>query len=244
MAETMSDGEIPNIPRDAIDALYPPGGLLATLRVECSGWLAYVDHEFVRGLADGSLPEHCFRHFLVQDYLFLIHFARAYALAAYKGETLDDIGNAMRACSAIVDTEMALHVKFCDGWGITEAEMAATDEAAATMAYTRYVLERGLAGDLLDLHIALAPCVLGYAEIGLTLAQDPATKREGNPYADWIEMYAGEEYQDVAREAAAFIETLARRRGAEARLASLRKTFGEATRLEIAFWEQGLAASA
>ncbi len=231
-----------NLSHDAIDALYPPGGLLATLRVDCSDWLAYVDHQFVRGLADGSLPEPSFRHYLVQDYLFLIHFARAYALAAYKGETLDDIGNAMRACSAIVDTEMALHVKFCAGWGIGEAEMAATEEAAATMAYTRYVLERGLAGDLLDLHIALAPCVLGYAEIGLALAQDPSTKRRGNPYADWIDMYAGAEYQGVARAAAAFIETLARRRGADARLDSLRKTFNDATRLEIAFWEQGLAA--
>jgi len=235
---------IANIPHDAIDALYPPGGLLATLRVDCGDWLAYVDHDFVRGLADGSLPGPSFRHYLVQDYLFLIHFARAYALAAYKGETLDDIGKAMRACSAIVDTEMALHVKFCAGWGIGEAEMAATEEAAATMAYTRYVLERGLAGDLLDLHIALAPCVLGYAEIGLTLAQDPATRRHGNPYADWIDMYGGPEYQDVAREAAAFIETLAQRRGAAARLPSLRKTFGDATRLEIAFWEQGLAAAA
>ncbi len=231
------------LPHDAIDALYPPGGLLAALRVDCSDWLAYVDHEFVRGLADGSLPGPSFRHYLVQDYLFLIHFARAYALAAYKGETLDDIGKAIRACSAIVDTEMALHVKFCASWGIGEAEMVATGEAVATMAYTRYVLERGLAGDLLDLHIALAPCVLGYAEIGLTLAQDPSTKRRGNPYADWIDMYAGAAYQDVAREAAAFIETLARRRGASARLDSLRKTFGDATRLEIAFWEQGLAAS-
>lgn len=239
----MNKGEIPNISHDAIDALYPPGGLLATLRVECGDWLAYVDHEFVRGLADGSLPERCFRHYLVQDYLFLIHFARAYALAAYKGETLDEIGNAMRACSAIVDTEMALHVKYCTGWGIGEAEMAATEEAAATMAYTRYVLERGLAGDLLDLQIALAPCVLGYAEIGLTLAQDSSTKRAGNPYADWIDIYAGDEYQEVAREAASFIEALARRRGAEARLDSLRKTFDEATRLEIAFWHQGLAAS-
>ena len=229
--------------RDALNSLYPPNGMLASLRQDCADWTAYIDHEFVRGLGDGSLPETCFRHYLVQDYLFLIHFARAYALAAYKGETLDEIGNAMRACSAIVDTEMGLHVKFCAGWGIAETEMARSEEAPATMAYTRYVLERGLAGDLLDLHIALAPCVLGYAEIGLALASDPLTKRDGNPYLDWIEMYAGSEYQDVAREAAAFIENLVTRRGGDARLESLRKSFGEATRLEIAFWDQGLGAA-
>ena len=30
--------------------------------------------------------------------------------------------------------------------------------------------ERGLAGALLDLHVALAPCVIGYGEIGVRLA--------------------------------------------------------------------------
>ena len=36
----------------------------------------------------GELPETSFRRYLAQDYLFLIHFARAYGLAAFKGETL------------------------------------------------------------------------------------------------------------------------------------------------------------
>ena len=32
-----------------------------------------------------------------------------------------------------------------------------------------FVLERGMAGDLLDLHVALAPCIVGYAEIAAEL---------------------------------------------------------------------------
>lgn len=231
------------MPDKGLDEIFPPGGFLAGLREVCvADWRAYIDHAFVRGLGDGSLPEACFRHYLVQDYLFLIHFARAYALAAYKGETLDEIGSAMRACAAIVDTEMGLHVKFCAGWGLSETDMAATPEATGTLAYTRYVLERGVAGDLLDLHVALAPCVLGYAEIGLLLSRAQAAQNADNPYKPWIEMYAGDEYQSVAREAAQFIEQLAIRRGAGARRESLERVFGDATRLEIAFWEQGMAA--
>ena len=110
-------------------------------------------------------------------------------------------------------------------------------EDTATLAYTRYVLERGLSGDLLDLQIALAPCVLGYAEIGTALAGQAGAN---NPYSAWIEMYAGEEYQEVARDAAAHIEKLAAERGAAQRIDSLKRTFSEATRLEIAFWEQAL----
>ena len=35
-------------------------------------WDQYVAHEFVAGLADGSLPKSAFLHYLMQDYLFLI----------------------------------------------------------------------------------------------------------------------------------------------------------------------------
>ena len=68
--------------------------LFSHLRDACADeWRAYTDHAFVRGVADGALPQACFRHYLGQDYLFLIHFARAYALAAYKADTLGSIGD-------------------------------------------------------------------------------------------------------------------------------------------------------
>ena len=61
-------------------------------------WEGYVAHDFVRALGAGTLPEAAFRHFLVQDYLFLIHFARAWSLAVAKAGSLPE----MRACSAIM----------------------------------------------------------------------------------------------------------------------------------------------
>src|SRR3546814_13459581 len=95
---------------------------------------------------------------------------------------------------------MKLHVQYCSDWGMTEADMAAVPEDPACVAYTRYVLDRGHAGDLLDLHAALAPCVVGYGVIGARLAADPATRRgAGNPYDAWIATYSGEEYADVVR---------------------------------------------
>ncbi len=226
---------------DRITALIGEDSLFARLRASCADeWAAYTGHGFVRGLGDGSLPEDCFRHYLIQDYLFLIHFARAYALAAYKSDDLDDIRAAANTVSALVDTEMGLHVKYCAGWGIAEADMRAAPEAAANMAYTRFVLERGGAGDVLDLHTALAPCVVGYAEIALRLDADPATRRDNNPYGEWIANYAGADYQAVASGAVARLDDLAARRGGDARFESLSATFRAATRLEIGFWDMGL----
>ncbi|MBI3515697.1 MAG: thiaminase II, partial [Proteobacteria bacterium] len=42
-----------------------------------ASWRAYTEHAFVRDLGDGSLPRAAFQHYLIQDYLFLIHFCRA-----------------------------------------------------------------------------------------------------------------------------------------------------------------------
>ncbi len=207
-------------------------------------WQAYVGHEFVRQTAQGNLPEACFRHYLIQDYLFLIHFARAYALAAYKADTLEDMRPAAASLSATVATEMKLHLEYCRGWGLTAADVEAAPEANATLAYTRYVLERGMAGDLLDLHAALSPCVLGYAEIGRTLLDDPETRLEGNPYRRWIEEYGGDEYQRLARESRDYLDQLAHKRLTESRYPQVAQTFAQATRLEAQFWQMGLTLEA
>lgn len=210
--------------------------LFDTLKAACAPeWSAFTDHDFVRRLGNGNLPEECFRHYLGQDYLFLIHFTRAYGLAVYKSETLEDMRQAAAGMAAILD-EMGLHVKYCHQWGMSADEMAALPEASATMAYTRFVLERGLAGDLLDLHVALAPCVIGYAEIGRALAH----KAEGNPFGEWIDTYAGPEYQDVAQAQIEQIERLMVARGGPGRLDSLVETFRRATHLETVFWDMGM----
>ncbi len=221
-----------------------PGQVFCALKASCpEHWDAYVRHDFLRTLGAGSLPVACFRHYLGQDYIFLIHFARAYALAAFKSDELDDLRGAAATLHALIDSEIALHVKYCAGWGLSEAEMAALPEAEANLAYSRFVLDAGMAGDLLDLLVALAPCVMGYAEIGTWLAADRTDK---NPYRDWIEMYAGAEYQELAQGALAQLDRVAvRRLGAEPttspRWAKLAETFRTATRLEIGFWDMGLA---
>ncbi len=217
------------------------GGLFETLKASCAAdWEAYITHPFVRGLGDGTLERACFEHYLRQDYVFLKHFARAYALAVYKSPTLADMRHAKAVLGALLDEEMTLHVEYCATRGIDEAEMEAEPAAGANLAYTRFVLETGNAGDLLDLYVALAPCVVGYAEVARWLQARPTTRTEGNPYAGWIETYAGESYQGVAAGAVAQLDDLVTRMGGPARLPALERTFAVATRLEIGFWQMGL----
>lgn len=208
-----------------------------------AAWPAYTRHEFVLRLAAGDLPQACFRRYLVQDYLFLIHFARAWGLAVYKSQMLDEMRRAQRLIAATLDVEIGLHVAYCRGWGLDEAALKTAPEAPQTVAYTRFVLDRGMAGDRLDLEVTLAPCIVGYAEIARERLADPATRLAGNPYREWFAMYAGGAYQDLAREATAALDESFLRRGGEGRFAALAADFTMATGLEAAFWQMGLEAA-
>ncbi|HEY8604513.1 TenA family protein [Tsuneonella suprasediminis] len=202
-------------------------------------WDSYVEHEFVRRMGDGTLPEAAFRTYLVQDYLFLIQFARAYALAAYKSRTIADIRAAQVGLSSILD-ETDLHVRLCGRWGLSPETLEAAPERQATVAYTRFVLDCGAAGDLLDLHIALSPCVIGYAEIGRKLAPDGIDALGDHPYREWIGEYACDGYQDVAAAARQHLDDLAARVMTDQRFAELAALFSKASRLEADFWQMGL----
>src|SRR5688572_785730 len=210
------------------------------LKTEASAeWRAYTEHPFTAGLADGTLPETAFRHYLVQDYLFLIEFARAYALAVYKSPQLTAMREAASALSAILDGEMKLHVKLCADWGLSPRDLEQAPPASEMLAYTRYVLDAGMRGDQLTLRVALAPCVIGYAEIAAGLAARPDAYAATNPYRVWIDEYAGAPYQEVAAKARAHLDRLANLYVTLAREAELVTIFKEATRLETDFWEMG-----
>ena len=64
---------------------------------------------------------------------------------------------------------------------------------------TRYVLDVGMSEDWLALQIAMAPCAIGYAQIGRRLFDDAATKREGNPFWKWIETYGGGDFTESVK---------------------------------------------
>lgn len=206
-------------------------------------WDSYVDHAFVRRMGDGTLPERAFRTYLVQDYLFLIQFARAWALAGYKSRTIADIRAAQAGLASILD-ETELHVRLCGRWGLSPEELGAAPEHQATVAYTRFVLDCGAAGDLLDLHVALAPCVIGYAEIGRKLAPHGIDALDNHPYREWIGEYAGDGYQGVADAARRHLNDLAARSMTDQRFTELAHLFGKASRLEADFWQMGLDSAA
>jgi thiaminase/transcriptional activator TenA len=209
-------------------------------------WDNYVQHPLVRQLGEGNLAKASFQHYLQQDYMYLIHYARAFALAVFKSENPAQMRASMPSLTALVEAEITLHLGYCKSWGLAEADILALPEGVATIAYTRYLIDAGSQGDLADLYAALVPCALGYAHVGQWLtteffSKDKLATADTNPYQNWIDMYTGEEFQKGAYATTAFFDQLISDIDIKsARGQRLQKHFTTATRMEIAFWQQGL----
>ena len=207
-----------------------------------SNWFLYTNHDFLKQLSDNSLKKNYFLNYLKQDYLFLIQFSKAWSLAVLKSDNLDEMKISASTVNDLINFEMQLHINLCKEYGISKSDLENTDEKNENIAYTRYVLELGYSGDFLDLLSSLAPCVLGYGEIGLNLKN---FKPDNPMYKKWIETYASIEYQDVCKNVAqlidnAFLLRLGKNYKDTYKWVQANKIFNKATLLEVDFWNMAL----
>ena len=205
-------------------------------------WLLYTKHEFINKLSNDALKEEKFLNYLIQDYLFLIQFSKAWSLAILKSDNLEEMKIAASTVNDLINFEMELHITLCANYGISKSDLENADEENANIAYTRYVLELGYSGDFLDLLSALAPCVLGYGEIGLNCQNsNPKTLM----YKKWIETYSSIEYQDVCKNVAglidkAFLLRLGTNFENTYKWKKINQIFKKATLLEVDFWNMAI----
>ena len=205
-------------------------------------WLLYTKHEFINKLSNDTLKEEKFLNYLIQDYLFLIQFSKAWSLAILKSDNLEEMKIAASTVNDLINFEMELHITLCANYGISKSDLENADEENANIAYTRYVLELGYSGDFLDLLSALAPCVLGYGEIGLNCQNsNPKTLM----YKKWIETYSSIEYQDVCKNVSglidkAFLLRLGTNFENTYKWKKVNQIFKKATLLEIDFWNMAI----
>jgi thiaminase/transcriptional activator TenA len=149
-----------------------------------------LNHPFVRGLADGSLPPERFAAFIAQDAFFLDTFARAYALALAACPDRSGIG-AFADLLAGVRQELTLHAAYADRLGI---DLTTLTPAPATLAYTDFLLATAAVGGTGPACVAMTPCMRLYAHIGQSLDREP----HSDTYREWIDTYADPSFDTFA----------------------------------------------
>lgn len=197
-------------------------------------WEAQHDHPLVRGIGDGSLDTEKFGFWLRQDYLYLIDYSRLFGAAVLRAPDLDAMTKFAEMLHGTMFTEMDLHRSYVAGFGIAEEDLEREVKAPTTQGYTDFLLRTATTGEYAELLGALLPCIWGYNEIGLRLADRGMPEDER--YRAWIEMYASEEFtqlsawcRELTDDACAGLP--------EPAIARAEAAFITASRYELAFWE-------
>ncbi|MGY6269017.1 thiaminase II [Achromobacter denitrificans] len=188
---------------------------------------------FNQELASGQLDENAFRHYMIQDAHYLVAFGRALAIAAAKADHADGVVQFADAAKGAVVVERSLHAGFMQQFGIDEATFEATPLSPASHHYTSFLIATAWSAPYPVALAALLPCFWIYAEIGRDIQ---ARAAKPNPYAAWIDAYAGEEFHALVRAVIATVDRSAEAASPETREA-MHQAYTHAAQLEWMFWD-------
>jgi thiaminase/transcriptional activator TenA len=199
-------------------------------------WSAIASHPMVERLGEGTLEEATFRHWMAQDYVYLIEYSRVFAYGAARAPDLQRMSTMAELLEETVNTEMGLHREFAAEFGISEAELEATTPSPTTQAYTDFLVRTAGTGTFGDLVAALLPCMWGFNAVGERLAE--RGKPDHEQYAAWIDTYSGEEFAELAEWCKALLDDVAAD-ATETDRQRYRDLFETSAQYEYLFWDAG-----
>ncbi|RBN40439.1 thiaminase II, partial [Priestia megaterium] len=86
-------------------------------------WRQNHNHPFVQGMGDGTLEKEKFRFYMIQDYLYLIDYAKLFAIGAMKATNVQTMGKFAALLDSTLNEEMSLHREYAKKFEISEKEL-------------------------------------------------------------------------------------------------------------------------
>ncbi|WP_307475848.1 thiaminase II [Paenibacillus harenae] len=198
-------------------------------------WMKSHAHPFLTELRDGNLDPERFIYYLKQDYVYLIDYAKMFAIGSMKAQDLDTMVKFAELLHSTLNVEMDLHRQYAERFGVSREELEQTRPAPTTVAYTKYLLDTAAQGPLADVVAALLPCMWSYREIGAAYSKVPGAL-DHPLYREWILMYGSEEFGALTDWCIGLMDRLAEGLP-EQELARLEERFVVASKLEYLFWD-------
>lgn len=189
---------------------------------------------FVRGLQTGTLPLEKFKQYMIQDSIYLKHYARIYGRAIYESTCLKDIQLYYSILSFVTDKESAVRLNYLEKFEMTDDDIERIEPLPENQSYIDFMLGIAAQGNICEILMAILPCMLSYSYIFRKIAGE--AKRADSRYLDFICDYAETHYAESCRQWCDF---------ADAKCAvlstkeqdNLSLIFKKASFLELDFWK-------
>lgn len=199
-------------------------------------WEAGYAHPFVQELGNGTLPQDVFQFYLIQDYFYLLDYAKVFALGAVKADNEKRLAYFVHAQHSILFNELELHREYMNSFNIKESEYMQTKTSLFNRTYTANMIATAQTCGIAEILATLLPCAWTYHDYACRLKKEYAATLADNPYISWIEMYANPDFLHSFEWFFEEIDTLVQFKST-AEKEKITEIFLSSVEFEYLFWE-------
>ena len=199
-------------------------------------WRRCLESEFVQGVAAGTLPEACFKGYIVDDSLYLREYSKVFAWGMIHSHDMEEIRNYYSLLSFVNESEDATRLGYLRRYGLSDQAIQSLPLRPENQAYVDCMLSAAQSGQgAAECMMACLPCMLSYAWIfGEVIRRFPQVK--DTPYWPFVRDYAGDQYEAVCRRWTDFTNRACENLSPERR-AKCMEIFRACSLHELRFWE-------
>lgn len=200
-------------------------------------WENMLDLPFLKGIINGNLEKGHFLKYLIQDTIYLKHYAKCYAYAITKTQDITVMRMLYDCLGIIAKDESMIHIVYLKELNCTEDEALLNPMHKINEAYLNYMLEFAKTGTLAQSIMCLVPCALSYYYIAVKCKEKSVALKtyENNYYKKWMDFYSSAGYKESCNLIQKLCQIVLKKLERE-EINELYKIFKTSTHHEKLFW--------
>lgn len=198
-------------------------------------WNDFNNHPFVKGIADGSLEKEKFKHYIIQDTLYLKDYARAFLIGAAKSEDMEVMSFLATGGCNMINSQDDVNKRYMRRMGLTLEEIYSTPFSLDNLSYVSYMIRIAYEGGVAEALAAIMPCALSYEAIAKRMIANNPKCVENSFYGDFISNYARDAFHENNEKMILLIDNLSKDYD-EDRKKNLVDIFVRSSEYEMLFW--------
>ena len=199
-------------------------------------WEECYKHSFLQELGMGTLEKEKFKFYLIQDYQYLMEYAKVFAAGMVKCNEEKYMAKFAEIQQNILCEEMNIHRKYMEDFGITEEEAANAGQSLFNKAYTSNMLSTAYTGTIAEIIAVVFPCAWSYHDFAKRLKQEYRNLPKNDFYNKWIDTYASDEFGESFSWFYDYLDVLCENKK-EKELKRIEEIFKTSMEFEFLFWD-------
>ncbi len=159
-------------------------------------WESYNDHPFVKGIENGTLDKEKFRYYIIQDFLYLEEYAKAFAIGIAKAKSIETTQIFSEYITLLTGSEMNIHHGYMGKFAVSQEELNNTPRTLENLSYTSYMLRVAYEETEAEILATILSCAYSYELIAKNIVKNNPNCANHDFYGEWIRGYSSNEYAD------------------------------------------------